>query len=108
MSTEEKLGRDPAPAAIRYLVLLSAFTSLLTIITFLPNLSGASTQEQNFFQSAIPGFTFFFFVSIVEWFALRRSRKMLTYIADVIPFVGPYGFALVAEVVKSLLLVVAR
>ncbi|MFX0051295.1 MAG: transglutaminase-like domain-containing protein [Candidatus Hermodarchaeota archaeon] len=107
MSSEEKLGRDPAPAAIRYLVLLSAFTSLLTIITFLPNLSGASTQEQNFFQSAIPGFAFLFLISIVEWFVLRRSRKIFTYIANVVPFVGPYGFALGVEVLKSLLLILA-
>ncbi|MFX0183150.1 MAG: transglutaminase family protein [Candidatus Hodarchaeota archaeon] len=104
MSLDEKLGKDPAPAAIRYLVLLSALTCAITAITFLPEISGASTQEQNFYQSAIPGFTFFCGVSMVEWLALRRSRKMVSNIANVIPFVGPYGFTLVVEFVKILAL----
>lgn len=104
MSFDEKLEKDPAPAAIRYLVLLSALTSFITAISFLPGLSGASTQEQNFFQSAIPSFTFFVVVSIVEWFALRRSRNVTSNIADVIPFVGPYGFAFAVEFVKILAL----
>jgi len=91
MSSEGSLGKDPAPSSIRYLVLLSAFTLLLTGISFIPKISSASSQELGFFQIAIPVFIGFFVISLIEWFLLRRSRKML----------GPYGFAFVVEIVKS-------
>jgi hypothetical protein len=94
MSSEDKLGKDPAPSAIRYLILFGAFTSLITAIAFFPAISGASTQEENFYTSAIPGFTFLFIISILEWFLLKRSRKMA----------GPYGFALAVEIIKTILL----
>ncbi|MHA2244821.1 MAG: transglutaminase-like domain-containing protein [Candidatus Hodarchaeales archaeon] len=92
MSTE-KLEKDPAPSAIRYLILASAFTCLVTTISFVQAIIGSSTQEEQFYQSVITGFTLIFVISMVEWFVLRRSRKM----------VGPYGFAFVIEIVKTLL-----
>ena len=91
MSSEDNLGKDPAPSSIRYLVLLSAFTSLLTGISFIPKLSGASSQELGLFNIAIPAFMVFFVISLVEWVLLRRSRKIL----------GPYGFAFVIEIIKT-------
>ena len=92
MSTET-LEKDPAPAAIRYLVLVSAFTCLLTAFSFIQAQIGTSTTEEEFFQGAFVGFTFSFVISMVEWFALRRSRKMT----------GPYGFAFIVEIIKTLL-----
>jgi hypothetical protein len=97
MSSDETLGRDPAPAAIRYLVLLSAFVSLLTAITFYPKIIGNSTPAEEFYQGAIPGFTFLFILSMIEWFTLRRSRKMF----------GPYGLAFGVEILKTFLLSIA-
>ena len=94
MSTTDKLGKDPAPAAIRYLVLLSVFTSLLMAISFLPRMSGASSDELSFFNSAIPGFVVFSIFTMIEWFVLRRSRKMI----------GPYGIAFGIEFIKTFLL----
>ena len=91
MSTE-KLEKDPAPSAIRYLVLASAFTCLVTTISFVQALIGTSTQEEQFYQSAIPGFTSVFVISMLEMFVLRRSRKII----------GPYGFAFVIEIAKTL------
>ena len=92
MSTTEKLGRDPAPAGIRYLVLASAFFAVLLAISFIPEMSGSSTDEENFYQNAIPAFMVISLISIVEWFLLRRSRKM----------VGPYGFAFGVEFLKNI------
>ncbi|MFW9853878.1 MAG: transglutaminase family protein [Candidatus Thorarchaeota archaeon] len=97
MSSDDVFGRDPAPNSIRYLILLSAFTSLLTAVSFIPSMVGTNSQEANFFQTAIPGFLFFSVVSIPEWFLLRRSRKML----------GPYGFAFAVEIVRSISLQIA-
>ncbi len=94
MSSEATLGRDPAPSSIRYLVLLSAFTSLLTGLSFILELTGTNSQELAFFQTAIPVFTFFFVISLLEWFFLRRSRKML----------GPYGFVIAVEIFKTFIL----
>ncbi|MFX1286244.1 MAG: transglutaminase-like domain-containing protein [Promethearchaeota archaeon] len=96
MSTEQ-LGKDPAPSAIRYLVLASAFTCLITAISFVQAQIGTSTQEEQFYQQAIAGFGMISVVTMVEWFLLRRSRKM----------VGPYGFALVFEIFKTILLNIA-
>jgi len=93
MSTTDKLGKDPAPAAIRYLVLLSVITSLLMAISFLPRMSGASSGELGFFQSAIPGFVVLSILTMIEWFVLLRSRKM----------VGPYGIAFGIEFLKTFL-----
>ncbi|MFX0122521.1 MAG: transglutaminase-like domain-containing protein [Candidatus Hodarchaeota archaeon] len=92
MSTE-RLEKDPAPAAIRYLVLTSAFTSLFTGLSFILTLVGTSTQEEQFYEGAIIGFTLVFVVTMVEWFVLRRSRKLL----------GPYGFGFVLEISKFFL-----
>lgn len=92
MSTE-KLEKDPAPAAIRYLVLTSAFTCLLTGLSFILAQVGTSTKEEQFYQSAISGFTLVFIMTMLEWFVLRRSRKLL----------GPYGFAFVIEISKTIL-----
>lgn len=89
----EKLEKDPAPSAIRYLVLASAFTCLVTIISFVQALIGTSTLEEQFYQSAITGFTSVFVISMLEWFVLRRSRKII----------GPYGFAFVIEIGKYIL-----
>jgi len=94
MSTTDKLGNDPAPAAIRYLVLLSVITSLLMAISFLPRMSGASSAELGFFQSAIPAFVVLSILTMIEWFVLRRSRKMI----------GPYGIAFGIEFLKTVLL----
>ncbi|UCG89719.1 MAG: transglutaminase domain-containing protein [Candidatus Heimdallarchaeota archaeon] len=93
MSTEQ-LGKDPAPSAIRYLVLASAFTCFITAISFVQAQFGTSTQEELFYQQAIGGFTLISVFTMVEWFLLGRSRKM----------VGPYGFALVFEIFKTILL----
>ncbi|MFW9780114.1 MAG: transglutaminase family protein [Candidatus Heimdallarchaeota archaeon] len=97
MSSDDVFGRDPAPSSIRYLILLSAFTSLLTAVSFIPSMVGTNSQETNFFQTAIPGFLFFSVISIPEWFFLRRSRKML----------GPYGLAFAVEIVRSIALQIA-
>ncbi len=94
MGTTDKNGKDPAPAAIRYLVLFSAFISLLMAASFFPAITGASSKEKDFFQNAIPGFVFIFLLTVVEWFVLRRSRKMI----------GPYGIAFSIEFVKTFLL----
>ena len=91
MSSNKSFGKDPAPSAIRYLLLLSALTSGLIALSFLPTMAGASTSELGFYQTAIPIFGFFSILSVVEWFLLGRSRKMK----------GPYGFALVSEVFKT-------
>ncbi len=93
MSTDETLGKDSAPSAIRYLVLLSALICAITAVSFLPAMSGASTQEEQFFQNAIPNFIALFLISIVEWYLLGRSRKMM----------GPYGIAFVIEILKTVL-----
>ena len=92
---QTNLGRDPAPSAIRYLVLTSAFTSLLMAVSFIPVVLGSntlSTDEMGFYQSAIPAFILMSVFTFVEWFLLRRSRKMT----------GPYGFAMGLEILKSL------
>ncbi len=94
MSSSKNFGRDPAPSAIRYLVLLSALVSGVTALSFLPKLAGSSTSESNFFEGAIPVFTVFALVSVLEWFLLGRSRKMR----------GPYGFAFVIEILKTVAL----
>ncbi|MHA1993495.1 MAG: transglutaminase-like domain-containing protein [Candidatus Hodarchaeales archaeon] len=91
MSSNKNFGRDPAPSAIRYLVLLSALVSGVTALSFLPKLAGSSTAESNFFTGAIPIFTGFALVSVFEWFLLGRSRKMR----------GPYGFAFAVEILKT-------
>ncbi len=93
MSTDETLGKDSAPSAIRYLVLLSALTCAITAVAFLPEISGASTQEERFFSNAIPSFASLFIISIAEWFLLGRSRKMI----------GPYGIAFAIEILKTVL-----
>jgi hypothetical protein len=93
MSSTEALGKDSAPAAIRYIVLVNAFACLLTVISFILSWTGASTQEQQFYQVATPGFIFTFVISTFEWFLLRRSRKII----------GPYGFAFLAETLKFIL-----
>ncbi|UCG00452.1 MAG: transglutaminase domain-containing protein [Candidatus Heimdallarchaeota archaeon] len=92
MSTE-RLEKDPAPAAIRYLVLTSAFTCLFTGLSFVLARVGTSTQEDQFYQTAMTGFTLVFAMTMVEWFLLRRSRRLI----------GPYGFAFVLEIIKYLL-----
>lgn len=92
MSTE-RLEKDPAPSAIRYLALTSAFVCLFTGLSFVLTQVGTSTQEVQFYQGAMTGFTLVFFLTMVEWFVLRRSRKL----------VGPYGFAFVLEIVKYFL-----
>ncbi len=91
MSSSKSFGKDPAPSAIRYLLLLSALTSGLIALSFLPKVAGASTSELGFYQTAVPIFGFFSLLSVVEWFLLGRSRKLK----------GPYGFALVSEVFKT-------
>lgn len=93
MSTEN-LEKDPAPSAIRYLVLGSALVSLLTALSFIQAQIGTSTQEEQFFQSAMLGFSVITGLTLIEWFLLRRSRKMI----------GPYGFAFVIEIMKTILL----
>ena len=93
MSTTEKHGRDSAPAGIRYLVLASAFFAIIIAISFIPEISGSSTDEQNFYENAIPVFIVLSLITMVEWFVLRRSRKMI----------GPYGFAFGIEFLKTLL-----
>ncbi|MFX0210958.1 MAG: hypothetical protein ACFFDT_33575, partial [Candidatus Hodarchaeota archaeon] len=92
MSTE-RLEKDPAPSAIRYLVLTSAFVCLFTGLSFVLAQVGTSTQEEQFYQGAMTGFTLVFILTMVEWFVLRRSRKLI----------GPYGFAFVLEIVKYFL-----
>jgi len=92
MSTE-RLEKDPAPSAIRYLVLASAFACLFTGLSFILTQVGTSTEEEQFYQRAIAGFTSIFVFTMVEWFALRRSRKLI----------GSYGFAFVLEIMKYLL-----
>ncbi|MHA1976388.1 MAG: transglutaminase-like domain-containing protein [Candidatus Hodarchaeales archaeon] len=94
MSSNKNFGRDPAPSAIRYLVLLSTLVSGVTALSFLPKLAGSSTAELNFYQGAIPIFTAFASVSVFEWFLLGRSRKMR----------GPYGFAFLVEILKTVAL----
>ncbi|MFX1538908.1 MAG: hypothetical protein ACFFDI_32375, partial [Promethearchaeota archaeon] len=91
--SSEMLEKDPAPAAIRYLVLASAFTCLFTGLSFVLTQVGTSTQEAQFYQQAMTGFNLIFVLTMVEWFLLRRSRKVI----------GPYGFAFVFENVKFLL-----
>lgn len=93
MSTTDKLGKDPAPAAIRYLVLLSVLTSVIMAISFLPRMSGASSDELSFFMNAIPAFVVFSILTLFEWFVLGRSRKMI----------GPYGIAFGIEFLKTFL-----
>ncbi len=90
MSSNKNFGKDPAPSAIRYLVLLSALVSGVTALSFLPKLAGSSTAESNFYEGAIPVFAVFGLISIVEWFFLGRSRRIR----------GPYGFALIVETLK--------
>ncbi|MFW9904481.1 MAG: transglutaminase-like domain-containing protein [Candidatus Thorarchaeota archaeon] len=92
MSTE-RLEKDPAPSAIRYLVLTSAFVCLFTGLSFVLAQVGTSTQEEDFYQGAMTGFTLVFVLSMVEWFVLRRSRKLI----------GPYGFAFILEIIKYIL-----
>jgi len=96
VSVQNKLGKDPAPSAVRYLVLTSGFTSLLMAISFIPVVLGTSTlstEELDFYQNAIPAFFLISLFTFVEWFFLRRSRKIT----------GPYGFAIVLEILKTLL-----
>jgi len=93
MSTEQ-LEKDPAPSAIRYLVLASAFTCFITAISFLQAQVGTSTHEEQFYQQAIVGFSLISVITLLEWFLLRRSRKMI----------GPYGFTLAIEIFKTILL----
>ncbi len=93
MSTEQ-LEKDPAPSAIRYLVLASAFTCFITAISFLQAQVGTSTHEEQFYQQAIVGFSLISVITMLEWFLLRRSRKMI----------GPYGFTLAIEIFKTILL----
>ncbi len=94
MSSNKSFGKDPAPSAIRYLLLLSVLTSALTALSFLPKMAGSSSMEFTFYQTAIPIFGFFSLLSILEWFLLGRSRKLK----------GPYGFAFVSEVFKTIAL----
>ncbi|MHA1207603.1 MAG: transglutaminase-like domain-containing protein, partial [Candidatus Hodarchaeales archaeon] len=96
MSSNKSFGKDPAPSAIRYLVLLSALTSGLIALSFLPKMAGSSTAELNFYEIAIPIFGFLSLVSVLEWFLLGRSRKLK----------GPYGFAFVSEIFKTIALFV--
>ncbi|MFX0013501.1 MAG: transglutaminase-like domain-containing protein [Promethearchaeota archaeon] len=96
MSTET-LEKDPAPSAIRYLVLASAFTCLITAISFVQAQIGTSTQEEQFYQGAFLGFTLVSGVTLIEWFLLRRSRKMI----------GPYGITIMLEVIKTVLFSIA-
>jgi len=94
MSSKKTLGKDPAPSAIRYLLLLSALTSGLIALSFLPKMAGSSTAELDFYQTAIPIFGFLSLVSVLEWFLLGRSRKLK----------GPYGFAFASEFFKTIVL----
>ena len=96
MSTE-RLEKDPAPAAIRYLVLASAFACLFTGLSFILAQVGTSTQEEIFYQRAMTGFNMIFVLTMVEWFVLRRSRKLL----------GPYGYSFFLEILKAFLFNVA-
>ena len=57
-------------------------------------MAGASTSELDFYQTAVPIFGFFSLLSVVEWFLLGRSRNLK----------GPYGFALISEVFKTIAL----
>lgn len=92
LSIEETLGKDPAPAAIRYLVLASALICVVTAIAFIPEQVGKSTAEQQFFEFAPLALVGLFGLSMIEWFLLGRSRKIL----------GPYGVSFGVEIIKSL------
>lgn len=87
------LEKDPTPTTIRYLVLASAFTCLFTGLSFFLPQVGTSTQEELFYRQAMTGFTMLSVLTMVEWFFLRRSRKLI----------GPYGLAFALEIIKYFL-----
>lgn len=90
MSSKEVLGKDPAPSALRYLVLFSFIFSLVTMLAFIIDIAGEGTIEQRLLGELTQGFAIISVLTLIEYFVLRRNRKIA----------GSYGYSLALEAIK--------